>query len=114
MGRRCAASYQGFRDPHVQAGRICSQFIAQNAALLKKLDASASQEFDGRDVLLRVEAGSSVGAIPLISPTSADLDFGLVIQPRFPWAGIGSMLAAMGWRIVPKPLKLPLLRRSER
>ncbi|HWF47058.1 MAG TPA: hypothetical protein VG168_08640, partial [Bryobacteraceae bacterium] len=54
----------GFRDPHTQAGRICSQFIAQNASLLKKLDASASQEYDGRDVLLRVDAGSAVGAIP--------------------------------------------------
>jgi 5-methylcytosine-specific restriction endonuclease McrBC regulatory subunit McrC len=36
------------------------------------------------------------------------------VQPRFDWAGIGPMLGEMGWRIAPSPLKLPLLRRSER
>ena len=55
-----------------------------------------------------------MGAIPLISPTTARPDYGLVVQPRFPWAGIGPMLAEMGWRVVPNPLRLPLLRRSER
>ena len=61
-----------------------------------------------------LEAGNVVGAIPLFSPTSGMLDYGLVIQPRFPWPGIGPMLAEMGWRIAPTPLKLPLLKRSER
>ncbi len=62
----------------------------------------------------RSKAGNVVGAIPLFSPTSGMLDYGLVIQPRFPWPGIGPMLAEMGWRIAPTPLKLPLLKRSER
>ena len=47
-------------------------------------------------------------------PMLAVPDYGLTIQPRFPWVGIGPMLAEMGWRIIPVPLKLPLLRRSER
>ena len=55
-----------------------------------------------------------MGAVPLVSPTTARLDYGLVVQPRFPWAGIGPMLAEMGWRISPSPLRLPLLHRSER
>ncbi|MGO9515693.1 MAG: 5-methylcytosine restriction system specificity protein McrC [Candidatus Korobacteraceae bacterium] len=70
--------------------------------------------YDGSDVYIALEAGNVVGAIPLLSPTSGMLDYGLVIQPRFPWPGIGPMLAEMGWRIAPTPLKLPLLKRSER
>lgn len=78
------------------------------------LDVHVEQGYDGNDVKLLIQAGSAVGAIPLISPTTARPDYGLVIQPRFPWAGIGPMLAQMGWRISPTPLRLPLLRRSER
>ena len=61
-----------------------------------------------------IHSGSAVGAVPLISPTTARPDYGLVVQPRFPWPGIGPMLAEMGWRVSPAPLRLPLLRRSER
>jgi hypothetical protein len=70
--------------------------------------------YDGNDLHLLIHAGSAVSAIPLISPTTARPDYGLVVQPRFPWAGIGPMLAEMGWRVAPTPLRLPLLRRSER
>ena len=41
-------------------------------------------------------------------------DYGLVIKPRFGWQGIGPMLGAMGWKILPDPLPLPLLPRSDR
>lgn len=78
------------------------------------LEVRVEREYDGNDVRLVIQAGSAVGAIPLMSPTTARLDFGLVVQPRFPWAGIGPMLAEMGWRVSPTPLHLPLLRRSER
>ena len=78
------------------------------------LDIRIDRDFDGNDLYLLIRAGSAVGAIPLISPTTARPDYGLVVQPRFPWAGIGPMLAEMGWRITPTPLRLPLLRRSER
>ncbi len=105
---------RGLRDPNAQAARMAEQFIKQNRALMSLLDVSMVRDHDGDDVQLRIQAGSKVGAIPLFSPTSARLDYGLVIQPRFPWPGIGPMLAEMGWRISPTPLRLPLLRRSER
>jgi hypothetical protein len=81
---------------------------------MARLDVRIDRDYDGNDLCLVIQAGSAVGAIPLISPTSARLDYGLVVQPRFPWAGIGPMLAEMGWRVGPTPLPLPLLRRSER
>lgn len=97
-----------------RAARLAEQFVNQNHVPLSLLDVRVNREYDGNDVRLLVSAGSAVGAIPLISPTTARPDYGLVVQPRFPWAGIGPMLAEMGWRISPTPLRLPLLRRSER
>jgi hypothetical protein len=105
---------RGLRDPAPTAARFAEQFIHQNDSLAAQLGVAMEAAYDGRDVMLQVTSGNSVGAIPLASPTSARPDFGLVVQPRFPWAGIGPMLAAMGWRVSPTPLKLPLLRRSER
>lgn len=97
-----------------RAARLAEQFVTQNRSLMALLDVRVDRDYDGSDVRLLVQAGNSVGAIPLISPTTARPDYGLVVQPRFPWAGIGPMLAEMGWRVSPTPLRLPLLRRSER
>ncbi len=105
---------RGMRDPHAQAARMAEQFVRQNRALMSLLEVRIEREYDGNDVRLVIQAGSAVGAIPLVSPTTARPDFGLVVQPRFPWGGIGPMLAEMGWRVSPTPLHLPLLRRSER
>ncbi|HEY1759654.1 MAG TPA: hypothetical protein VGG72_30045 [Bryobacteraceae bacterium] len=101
-------------DPQAQAARLADQFIKQNLSIFQLLQADVRRDYDGADVLLNIESHSAVGAVPLISPLTARRDLGLVVQPRFPWAGIGPMLAEMGWLISPAPLKLPLLRRSER
>lgn len=101
-------------EPSAQAARLAQQFIVQNARLFQLLDVTIQRDYDGNDVLLHIDSGSAVGAVPLVSPLTARPDFGLVIQPRFPWTGIGPMLAEMGWLISPTPLRLPLLKRSER
>lgn len=101
-------------DPAAQAARLADQFINQNATRFQQLQVSIHRDYDGRDVLLHIDSGSAIGAVPLVSPLTARSDFGLVVQPRFPWAGIGPMLAEMGWLISPTPLRLPLLKRSER
>ena len=102
------------RDPAMQAARIAEQFIAQNRALFSHLDVTIDRDYDGQELWLIISSGNLIGAIPLFSPTSARLDLGLVVQPRFPWIGIGPMLAEMGWRVAPIPLRLPSLHRSER
>jgi hypothetical protein len=102
------------RNPSAQAAILAEQFVTSNRALAGLLDVSLSHEYDGIDVNLLIRSGSSVGAVPLVSPLSARLEFALVVQPRFPWSGIGPVLDEIGWRIVPEPLPLPMLRRSER
>jgi hypothetical protein len=118
--RRSAIDFFQLRrlgDPQTmaaRAARLAEQFVTQNQSLMSLLDVRVDRDYDGSDVRLLVQSGNAVGAIPLVSPTTARPDYGLVVQPRFPWAGIGPMLAEMGWRIGPTPLRLPLLRRSER
>lgn len=98
----------------VRAAKLAEQLVAQNRSLTALLNVRIDQVYDGSDVRLRIQSGAAVGAIPLISPATSRPDYGLVIQPRFSWSGIGPMLAEMGWRVSPTPLRLPLLRRSER
>ena len=94
-----------------QAARLAEQFIQQNSPLFQLLQVDVRRDYDGADVLLNIESHGAVGAVPLCSPLTARHDFGLVVQPRFSWAGIGPLLAEMGWLISPSPLILPLLKR---
>lgn len=58
-------------DPKSQAARLTDQFIQQNQRIFSLLDVRVERDFDGADVLLRVRAGSAVGAVSLRSPTTA-------------------------------------------
>jgi hypothetical protein len=102
------------RNPEAMAARLARQFIDQNRGILRNFDIEATQDYDGSHVWLVLKSGIKTGAFPLLSPTSGKPEYGMVIKPRFEWAGIGSMLAQMGWRIVPTLLKLPLLPGTER
>lgn len=102
------------RDPSGQTARLADQFLERNRPQLRALDIEVQPRYDGARVELLVRAGIKVGAIPLLSPTTGRSDYGIVVRPRFAWAGIGEILGATGWRIIPTPLSLPLLPRSER
>jgi len=65
-------------------------------------------------VVLKLTSGTYVGAIPLVSPSTGKAEIGLIIQPRFGWSGVGSVLGVAGWKIVPQLLNLPLLPKSEK
>jgi hypothetical protein len=102
------------RNPENQAARLAHQFLRQNQGLLNDFGIDSRVYYDGVAVELRLRTGGRVGALPLLSPTSGRPDYGLIIKPRFGWQGIGPMLGAMGWKILPEPLALPLLPRSDR
>lgn len=94
--------------------RLAEQLLVQNRQLFDHLNLEVASIYDGSQVALQMESASTIGAVPLVSPLTGKPDFGVVVQPRFPWKGLGPMLGQMGWRVVPRPLRLPLLRRSER
>jgi hypothetical protein len=105
---------QTSRDPNTQIARLADQFVEQNRARFRELELSVGAHYDGSSITLVVQTGIRIGAVPLISPTTGHSDYGFVVRPRFEWTGVGEILGATGWRVVPAPLSLPLLPRSER
>lgn len=102
------------RDPSAQLSRLAGQFITQNRPYLRQLDTDIEQRYNGTSVSLEIKTRTCIGAVPLLSPTTGRADYGLVVKPRFDWQGLGPMLGDMGWRIIPAPLALPMLPRSDR
>jgi hypothetical protein len=96
-----------------ESSRFADQLIKQNRSVLSLAQIECQKEFDGRDVFIRLQAGNTIGAIPLVSPTTGKADYGVIVKPRFPWDGIGAMLGQMGWRVAPVPLKLENFKGSE-
>jgi hypothetical protein len=58
---------RGAVDPASEAARLTDQFISQNRALLDLIQVTVHRDYDGRDVLLVMQSGSAVGALPLLS-----------------------------------------------
>jgi hypothetical protein len=102
------------RDPQPQTARLGNQFLQYNRGVLNDLRIVAELLYDGNFIEISFKTSTTIGAIPLISPTTGKPDYGLVIKPRFDWSGLGPMLAQMGWRVIPTPLALPSLPRSDR
>lgn len=102
------------RDPSSQIARLADQLVNLNHDALRQLDVIVEPHYRDSAIELDIRTGTRIGAIPLISPTSGRHDYGLVVRPRFDWPGIGPILGATGWRVIPTPLGMPLLPRSER
>ncbi len=102
------------RDPSSQQALLCEQFLKINRHIFSLFNVSCSFEYTGRDVLLVFDTKTMIGSMPLLSPTTGRVDYGLVIKPRFQWDGLGPMLHYMGWRVIPKPLNLPIVPGTER
>ena len=105
---------QPSRDPASQIARLADQFVDLNHDAFHQLELVVEPHYRDSTIELDIHAGTRIGAIPLISPTSGRHDYGLVVRPRFDWPGIGPILGATGWRVIPAPLSMPLLPRSER
>lgn len=74
-------------NPHI--ARLAAQFITQNRAALSALRVDAGPHYDGTATTLELRASTTIGAVPLTAPTSGSIEYGLVVRPRFDWAGIG-------------------------
>ncbi len=105
---------QRSRDPSSQIARLADQFVNLNQSAFRRLELVVEPHYRNSIVELDIRASTCIGAIPLISPTTGRHDYGLVVRPRFNWPGIGPILGAMGWRVIPAPLSMPLLPQSER
>lgn len=89
-------------------------FLRQNAAALAALDVRAAVEAGPREVELRLYPGARIGAVPLRSGRTGRVTSGLVVRPRFGWAGVGQILDQTGWAAMPEMLAQPLVPGSGR
>lgn len=100
------------RDPGW--GTFLDGFLARNRAALQALSLEP-RVVAGRDgIRLELHPGQRAGAIPLQSPMTGQVAGGVVISPRFGWAGVGRVLSATGWGSGPEFLNLPLVPGSGR
>ncbi|MFB3905013.1 MAG: hypothetical protein ACE15E_16300 [Acidobacteriota bacterium] len=104
----------GTRNPAEAAERRAESLVKTNSGILRdfKIEADVRRR-DGEPVVI-FRTQSRVGALPLLSPVTGRPDFGLIIEPRFPWTSIGEVLNATGFRVVPQLLPLPDLPYSDR
>jgi len=94
--------------------KLAHHFIERNAKTLAQFDIVARVDFDGSRVFVVFQAGSQIGAFPLISPISGKAEVSVIVRPRFGWAGLGRSLGISGFKIVPQILSLLLLPKTER
>ena len=95
-------------------GAYLDGFLAFNRSAFEalNLDPRIVPSRDG--VRLELKPGLRAGAIPLRSAVTGQVAGGVVISPRFGWAGVGRVLSATGWGSGPDFLSLPLVPGSGR
>lgn len=104
----------GGKNPSAAEARLATQFLTANQPTLLSYGVGCSLGSSSNGtVQLRFTTSSTIGALPLKSPTTGGCDFGMLIKPRFGWAGIGELLSQTGPAVRPVIPKLPLLPRSE-
>lgn len=94
--------------------RLADAFLRLNEPALAALDVTPQLE-PGKDGLgLRLVPAGRAGAVPLRSGQTGQVKGGLVVRPRFGWAGIGQVLSETGWHASPESLPFPMVPGSGR
>ena len=89
------------------AQRRSENFLEINRGILADFGVRGQLGGARGDIGLWLESDTRIGALPLLSPSSAKPDLGLIIEPRFSWSSTGDMLVGTGFRITPEILSLP-------
>jgi hypothetical protein len=87
--------------------RRSENFLEMNRGILNDFGVRGQLGGVRGDVGLWLETDTRIGALPLLSPSSAKPELGLVVEPRFSWSSAGDMLVGTGFRITPEILPLP-------
>ena len=89
------------------AQRRSENFLEMNRGILNDFDIRGQLGGQRGNIGLWLETDTRIGALPLLSPSSAKPELGLVVEPRFSWTSAGDMLVGTGFRITPDILPLP-------
>jgi hypothetical protein len=95
-------------------GPFCETFLRMNEASLRAIDVRAELSPGPEGASIRLVPGGHAGAVPLRSAQTGKVAGGLVVRPRFGWAGVGRVLGEIGWYTAPEFLEGPLVTGSGR
>ena len=95
-------------------GPFSETFLRMNEVSLRALDVREELTATSAGVSLRLAPAGQVGAIPLRSAQTGSIAGGLIIIPRFGWAGVGQVLGEIDWYTAPQFLDEPLVPGSGR
>jgi len=102
------------RDLAADAERRAEDLLRMNRGVLRDMQVEGQVMRVRGEPAIKFATSTRIGAIPLVSPISGRPDFGLVVEPRFSWTGLGDVLATTGFRVLPDLLPLAELPQSER
>lgn len=95
-------------------GTFADSFIRFNETALRALDVTPDIVAGNPEPTIRLSPGGRAGAVPLRSAQTGAVVAGLIVRPRFGWAGVGAVMSETGWAASPKFLELPLVPGSAR
>lgn len=102
------------RDLAASAELRAEGLLRANRGLLGDFGVEADVRRISGTPTISLRTSGRIGALPLLSPVTGRPDFGLIIEPRFSWSGLGDVLSTTGFRVVPRLLPLPELPQSDR
>lgn len=86
--------------------RRSEDFLRMNHGLLRDFGVRGQVGSANGEMGLWLETDTHIGAMPLLSPSTAKPDLGLVLEPRFTWRSAGDMLSGTGFRVTPEILPI--------
>lgn len=89
------------KDIGATGDRWVEPFLAANQIGLRRLDLRPEIRVDP-NLRVLLKPGPRIGAIPLLSPSTRKVAAGLLVEPRFHWAALGSMFNAIGFSVEPR------------
>jgi hypothetical protein len=95
-------------------GVFAESFLRFNERSLADLDVEARLIPSAPEPSIELVPGGRTGAVPLRSAQTGAVSAGLLVQPRFGWAGVGAVMLETGWAAAPQFLTLPLVPGSAR
>ena len=95
-------------------GPYAETFLRFNSESLHALDVQPEVSSSSSGMVVRLLPGERAGAIPLRSGLTGQVTGGLIVKPRFEWAGVGQVLNETGWHAAPDFLDLPMVPGSAR
>lgn len=95
-------------------GGFLNAFLSWNEPAFHALALEPKVVTQKYGVRLELQPGLRAGAVPLRSAVTGKVAGGVVVAPRFDWAGVGRVLSTTGWGSGPEFLVLPLVPGSGR